>query len=479
MRPAAWLRFRLDAALLAAAAVVGLVTWLSGGYQPAPTAEAQSVSLSFYLLLAPAFLWVGATLLAVRGLLALARRLSARASSSSFQSRLVTKTALLSVLRRPRAAASGVIALSLAVAFGMSIALFVRTYQAEKLTDARFVNGADVRVTPTTGQPLPADFSSALSVNGVRGVSAVVSTSSVLVGTEKRAMVAIDPATFPAVAQINPSFLTGITPAQALAALSSDPRAVLIDNEVARTFNIQVGDQVRVQLPSPATGRPVATTFHAVGIYTNFPGFPQGIDFVGSLAGYRAVVQTPTTLYLLDTGGSDSTATLVASELRAGPGRTTPLLIDTISTAVNHEQSTLAALNIDGLGRLETVYTVLLSALGVAIFVFGTLLRRRKEYITLRALGMGMRDLVALVVAEAAAVAVASVVLGGIIGTAMALLFVQILRPLFTIPPAGVTVPAVGVALLMGLVLAAALASSFAAGASLRRTHLVEVLREE
>jgi hypothetical protein len=107
--------------------------------------------------------------------------------------------------------------------------------------------------------------------------------------------------------------------------------------------------------------------------------------------------------------------------------------------------------------------------------VFGTLLRRRREYITVRALGLLMCDLVALVVGEAALVAVASVVLGGIIGTAMALLFVQILRPLFTIPPTGVTVPAVGVTLLMGLVLAAALA----AGASLRRTHLVDVLREE
>ncbi len=334
----------------------------------------------------------------------------------------MSKTALLSVLRRPRAAASGIIALSLAVAFGMSIALFVRTYQAEKLTDARFVNGADVRVTPSTGQPLPANFASSarrrrrarcepghLHQLGGRGHGEARD------GGHR-------PATFPTVAQINPSFLTGITPAQALAALAADPHAVLIDNEVARTFNIQVGDHVRVQLPSPVTGKGVPTTFHAVGIYTNFPGFPQGVDFVGSIAGYNAVVPTPTTMYLLDTGGSDAAATTVASELRSGPGRGTPLLIDTISTAVNHEQSTLAALNIDGLGRLETFYTVLLSALGVAIFVFGTLLRRRKEYITLRALGMRMRHLVALVVGETALVAVASVVLGGVIGTAMALL---------------------------------------------------------
>jgi hypothetical protein len=42
-----------------------------------------------------------------------------------------------------------------------------------------------------------------------------------------------------------------------------------------------------------------------------------------------------------------------------------------------------------------------------------------------------------------------------------------------------VTVPALGVSALVGLVLVAALVASAAAGASLRRIHLVDVLREE
>jgi ABC-type antimicrobial peptide transport system permease subunit len=86
---------------------------------------------------------------------------------------------------------------------------------------------------------------------------------------------------------------------------------------------------------------------------------------------------------------------------------------------------------------------------------------------------------VSLLIAEALLVAVASIVVGGVVGTAMALVFVQILRPLFTIPPAGVTVPALSVAVLLGLVLVVAVAASLVAGAVLRRTRLVEVLREE
>lgn len=478
-RPAGWLRYRVDVAFLAAAAVVGLVTVLSGGLNPPSTVDTQSVSLSFFLLLAPAFLWIGATLLAVRGLLALSARLSRRVRPQSFRRRLVARTALLSVLRRPRAAAAGIIALSLAIAFGMSVSLFARTYQAEKLSDARFVNGADVRVTPTSGQAVPPSFAATLAVPGVRAVSAVIESSSVLVGTDKRTMIAIDPSTFPNVADIHPSFLVGITPAQAMSALSSNPAAVLVDQELARTFNIAVGDHVRVQLPAPGGGAAVPATLLDVGMYTSFPGFPAGVDMVGSLAGYTAAVHASPTLYLLDTGGNDATASAVAASLRGGPGRTTPLLIDTTGTAINRDQSTLSALNIDGLGRLEGLYTVLLSALGIAIFVFGLLLRRRQEHITMRALGIRMRHLVSLVIAEALLVAVASIVVGGVVGTAMALVFVQILRPLFTIPPAGVTVPALSVAVLLGLVLVVAVAASLVAGAVLRRTRLVEVLREE
>ena len=474
-----WLRYRVDVALLVGAAVVGLVTYLAGGYKPAASAEGQSVSLSFYVLLAPAFLWIGATLLAVRGLLALSARIGRRRTATGFRRRLVGRFVLLSVLRRPRAAASGVIALSLAIAFGLSVSLFVTTYQHEKLADARFVNGADVKVTPSGGQTQPQDFAHLLAVPGVLHTSAAITTTSALVGTDKRALAAIDPVTFPSVATISPKFFTGMTPDQAIAALAADPTAVLIDTEVARTFSVQVGDQVRVQLPNPITGRPVPATFHAVAIFTSFPGFPQGIDIVGSIAGYQAVAPTSPNVYWLDTGGSDSAAAQVAAELRSGPGRMTPLLIDTIGTAVNRDQSTLAALNIDGLGRLEGLYTILLSALGIAIFVFGILLRRRKEHITLRALGLRMRHLVTLVVGEAAIVAIASIVIGGVVGVAMALLFVQILQPLFTIPPEGVAVAPLGVSLLIGLTLVATIVASLAAGASLRRAHLVDVLREE
>lgn len=65
-----------------------LGSFLSGGLHPTPIAAAQgsTLGLSFYVLLAPIALWVGFTLLAVRALLAVPRRLTSPDRSASLPS---------------------------------------------------------------------------------------------------------------------------------------------------------------------------------------------------------------------------------------------------------------------------------------------------------------------------------------------------------------------------------------------------------
>jgi putative ABC transport system permease protein len=475
-----WQRARLDLVLLAVAAIVGLITYLTGGYKPAVAAEGQSVSLSFYVLLAPVLFWIGATLLAVRGLLAVARRSAARVRPPDFGRHLAGRTLARSVLRRPQAVASGVIALSLAIAFGASLMVFIATYQTEKLADSRYVLGGDVRVTASVSATGSGPITDQLSVPGVTAVAPAASSSAVLVGSEKRTLVAIDPASFAQVAPLAPSFFLDTTPEQAMAQLAADPKAVLIDQEVAKAFNVQTGDPVKVQIPNAQTGQPTPVTLHAVGTFTNFPGFPQGVDLVTNLPTYQtaAGLNAPD-FYLLATDGNDPTNAAVTAAIDHGPGRTTPVLTESTAKAVNKEQSTLAALNLAGLGRIEITFTILMSALGIAIFVFGLLLQRHKEHVTLRALGMASHDLLTLVLGEAGIVAVAALLIGLAVGLPMAVMSVQILQPVFTVPPSGITVPVTQLALLTGLVLAAVAVASGIAASSLRRAHLVEILRED
>lgn len=475
--PPQWLRLRLDIGFLAAAALVWIITQLSGGFKPT-TAEGQSVSLSFYTLLSPLLGWVGATLLAVRLLLLAGARLGRRRRTRF--GRLTPGTLGRSLARRSGALASGVIAVALAVAFGSSLSLFVATYDAEKQADARFVTGSDLRVTPSALNAQTAAFGSQLQVAGVSGVTPVAQTSNALVGTDKRAMVAVDATSFRRVATLPDSFFVNLSAASAMAALQKDPAAVLLSTEMARTFNVQPGDQVRMQL-TDAAGKQIPVTFHAAGLFRNFAGFPQGIDLVANLAYYQtATGSNQVGMFFVRTADpSPAAVTRVADLVKAGPGRSTPLLVETTATAFNRDSSTLSALNLRGLGGIEMIYTVLMSGAGIAIFVFGLLLQRRKEYVTMRALGIGMGQLRSLVLGEATVVAVLGMFAGGAVGVAMALMFVQILAPLFTIPPASLTVPAGELGLLVTLVLGGMGLSVMLAARSLRRINPVELLREE
>ena len=123
-----WMRIRADVALLVVAAFVGIVTILAGGYKPTG-AEGQSVSLSFYVLLAPLCFWIGATLLAVRLFLFALGHWRGRRPVGARRPGVLRTTLLTGLRRRPLAAASGVIALTLAVAFGTSLAIFAQTFR--------------------------------------------------------------------------------------------------------------------------------------------------------------------------------------------------------------------------------------------------------------------------------------------------------------------------------------------------------------
>ncbi len=168
----------------------------------------------------------------------------------------------------------------------------------------------------------------------------------------------------------------------------------------------------------------------------------------------------------------------VIAAVQSGPGASDPIHIDSTETALDKDQSSLTALNVTGLVALNSFYVLLMSVAAIAIFVFGLMLQRRREYVTLRAQGLQMRELQALVLTEAAVVAVCGLTVGILVGSGVAILLIQILRALFILTPT-VTFPIGHVAVLTALVLAATLVSGLAAVEILRRLEPTEILREE
>ena len=113
----------------------------------------------------------------------------------------------------------------------------------------------------------------------------------------------------------------------------------------------------------------------------------------------------------------------------------------------------------------------------IAIFVFGLMLQRRREYVTLLAQGMAIRHVGLLVLGEAGLVAIGGLVAGALVGLGMAYLFVHVLRPLFMLDPR-VTIDRVDLAALLLLPIVATALSALVATVMLRRMRPTELFRE-
>jgi ABC-type antimicrobial peptide transport system permease subunit len=114
----------------------------------------------------------------------------------------------------------------------------------------------------------------------------------------------------------------------------------------------------------------------------------------------------------------------------------------------------------------------------IAIFVFGLLLQRRREYVTLRAQGMQPRTIRTLIGAEAGTAAVAGCSVGIPVGLVMAFYFINVLRPLFVVDPPFL-IPLGSLSMVVGSVLVAAAVTSVAASSLVNRLRASELLRDE
>lgn len=481
----AWRRLRLDFILLLGAGAAEIWALRSGAFD-APAGSVylgQAVSLPSYLLLAPMVAWFGGILFSARVIEAGSARMPTPAPPR-FGS-LVRGTLTRSIRRRSWTLATGAVAVGLVIAFGTGLAVFTSTYDSAKAADARFTVGSDIRITPSvlSARSHPASFAARLTVSGIAAVSPVVFKleNAVAIGPyneDRKNLAAIDPQSFSRVAALSDAFFAGPSAAGAIAGLGKDPQGVLLQRRTANDLQVHTGDSIHVLL-ARGTKHQALETFRVQGTYRDFPGFPEGADVIVNLATYEADTKLHRADFFLAraTDRSDGGLRSAAQALRAGPGIHDPLNIETTKTTLSKDQSSLTALNVHGLVDLDSLYTLLMTAAGVGVFVFGLLLARRREYIALRAQGLHGRELQALVLGEAALVASAGLVAGLLVGTGLALLMVHVLRPLFILAPQ-VTLPAGELVTLAGLAMAVALLSAAAATRILRKLNPTEILRE-
>jgi putative ABC transport system permease protein len=470
-----WRRMNLDVLMLIVSGIVLYVTNANGGFKPTGT-EGTAVTLSFYLFLAPFLFWIGATLLLIRWLDVLLIRGAptvARVLKRVFGDLGVV--AARGMTRRSQTFGSAVTLTALALSFGVALSLFLGTYTTQKQGDIAYVVGSDVRVTPPASANLGADFASQLlSLPNVKAATAMARDPVALIGSEKKSVYGIDVKSFEQTAYLpNAMFENGSAHAT-LQALQNTPNGVLLARDQADKYDIAIGDKVLMRLYNPRTAQYLPLEAKAVGIYTYLSTSSQDADFALNRDFMTKFVGKGADVFLVKTPNPVG----VTSSIQIKFGSSLTLKLENTLTATKIDSSSLTSLNLTGLGNLERLYTALIVAASLGVFLISMLQARRKEFGTMRALGTNQTQLRTLLAAEALSISSVSLFAGLAIGAGIAALFVMLLRVIFLIPPTGLTWSAKDLGLLLGLSLLGMIFGVLLANRALSRLRISEVLRE-
>jgi putative ABC transport system permease protein len=493
-----WKRAYLDGILVGAAIVVLVVTQLNGGFKPSGS-EGTALSLSFYIFLAPFFAWVGLTLLVLR-LVERGLTIAAPQMAAAFRAVFgeIGAVAAKSVVRRAARVSAATTVIALTLSFGVSLSLFQETYTREKQLDAQYIVGADIRFTPALNTPQTAAFSAQLQLPGVSGVTAVARDPQALVGSEKNTVYGIDVASFRQVAYLPDTFFvdgaaqqtidaltnrtTNYAPGsagQVLSALANTPNGVIISVEQAEKYNIFIGDPVLLRLYDRVAKQYTEVKTRAVGLFIYFPTSAQDSDFIlnrdfmTQSSGNEAM-----DYFLVKTAGQPQTIQQVSAALAAQYQNVMPVRIQNTATVIKAEESSLTSLNLGGLGTMERLYTLLVTSVGLAIFLLAMINERRREFGAMRALGADLGHLRRFLFTEAATIGGLSLVIGAGVGVLLARLLVVLLGVIFTIPAPGLAWPGAQLLVLAAAVLAGMVASALISARRLVTLKVVEALRE-
>ncbi len=471
-----WMRWGLDLVLLAVAMVA---FWLTSrnGYQLVLAVEGvPNISVSYWAFAAPALLWVGAGLLSYRlTSLVVGRGRPAVAAALRPVAGGLSDTVAASLQRQRRLIARGAALIALTVGFAASTAIFNATYRHQAEVDAVLTNGADVTVTTSPGTIVSPDSTMAKQIAatpGVRHVEAIQHRFS-YVGADLQDLYGVNASTIVDAGRLQNGYFQGGTAQQLIANLASHPDSLLVSAETVHDFQLNPGDAITLRLQDGKTKQYIDVPFHYVGVVKEFPTAPHdsfllaNADYIKKMTGNDAVGA-----FLVETGGSNVTS--IAANLRQQLG--TAATVTDIASSRKVIGSSLTAVDLAGLTRVELGFALALAAAATGLTLWLGLSERRRTFAIATALGANQRQLGAFVWAEAGIVALAGLSTGGATAWALSNMLVRVLHGVFDPAPESLAVPWVYLST-VGVI--AVVATGTAATVAIRsaRTPHLELLR--
>ncbi len=475
LRYPTWARYGLDGALLIVAGLVFNAT-SRNGYQLVIAPEGvPTISVSYWALAGPALLWIGAGLLAWRAadfLLGRGRPLLQRLLRPLTGRLAAPVAAGLSRQRRPMARA--IVLLALALSFAASTSTFNATYAQQAEADAQLTNGADVTVTQPPGTIVhPA---AAATLAGVPGVTAVepVQHRFAYIGTDLQDLYGVRPASITSATALQDAYFSGGTASALMATLAAKPDSILVSAETVKDYQLQPGDPLNLRLMDGRTHQLTAVTFHYVGVVSEFPTAPKDSFFVANAA-YIAQHTGSDAIgsFLVNTGGKNTAA--VASGIQSILGHNAT--VTDISTTRKTVGSSLTAVDLTGLTRVELTFALLLAAAAGGLVLGLGLTERRRTFAIASALGARRKHLRGMIFSEVVVLAIGGLAAGGIIGWILSHMLVKVLTGVFDPPPSIIAIPWLYLAV-VALVTLAALAAVGTSAIRIARKPPIAILRE-
>ncbi|MGX8011123.1 FtsX-like permease family protein [Mesorhizobium sp. ORM8.1] len=452
-----WQRFWLDLLLLAGA---GLFFWLSAstGYQIVLAPEGvAATSVDYKAFIAPALLWMGMMMLTMRLSSTIIARNGRpmRAVLSPVAGPLAPVVAA-ALSRQSERLTAGIVMTALAVSFAVSTAIFNTTYNAQARVDAELTNGSDVTIFGTSDKPAGAHLAALTTLTDAVAVEPMQHRFA-YVGADLQDLYGIDPGRIGRATSLSDAYFSGAGAAAILGQLAATPDGVLVSEETVQDFQLQQGDTINLRLVDARDHQYHPVAFKFIGVAREFPTAPKDSFLVANAAYVARMTGSDASEYVLmrARGSPAALARQASSVLAVDPA----LKVSDIGQAAQLIGSSLTAIDLDGLTRIELGFSVLMAAAAAGLMLALGFAERRRPFAILGAIGAKPAQLAAFLWSEGLVIIVGGLVFGLISGTLTAWMLVKLLTGVFDPPPEALSVPWLYLVMVLGLVVASVAAA--------------------
>lgn len=431
--------------------------------------------MSYWAFAAPGLLWIGAGLATWRlADLLLGRGRHLVGTGLRVLAGGLSTTIASGMSRQRRQLGRSIVLLALALSFAASTAVFNATYRQQAQVDALLTNGADVTVTTSPGAATSGGEADRLSrVPGVTGVEPLQHRFA-YVGSDLQDLYGVRPGTITNATALQDAYFTGGSARQLMHTLAARPDSILVSAETVTDFQLHPGDLLNLRLQDGRTRRLTTVPFHYAGVVKEFPTAPKDSFFVANATYIAEKTGTDAIgAFLIDTDGRHIASVADRTRHPLGPSAT----VTDLATTRQVVGSSLTAVDLAGLTRVELAFALLLAAASGGLVLALGLAERRRAFAIATALGGSVRQLRAFVLAEATVLAAGGLVAGAAIGALLSQVLIKVLTGVFDPPPSAPAVPwpyLIAVAAITGT----ALATVSAAVARSASRPAISVLRE-